>query len=345
MLITNVPQLYWRAFRFVPIILLLFLLLEIITRIAFFGWSALWHLWDYSNRSLVFSPIVKAVEDPSICWTLNANYNQYFRNTRFTTNEHGFRDRSFAIEKNVNVKRIAVLGRSTTMGAAVKDEAIYSRQLQSILDEQYPQQFEVLNFAVGAYRFPQMQNAYETFVAKFKPDAIIWPIYYDEIHKRVNTCPQLENIQPKWHELRGYFLSSFFYRAGQAWIRETFPWLVGKAWRKRGHPTPATQQTRAELLETFIQKRHQENIKVIVPVLFNINKIKQQSSEAQKQAIQNWIKPLTQKYAVQWVNTVPELIPHVSRADLTYLGDNHPNARVHRLYAESIARHVDWQNL
>ena len=42
-------------------------------------------------------------------------------------------------------------------------------------------------------------------------------------------------------------------------------------------------------------------------------------------------------------NAVPELIPRVRHADLTLLGASRPGARMHRLYAESIIHHIDWQ--
>ncbi len=343
--LSHTARFYWRAFWIIPVLLILFTSLEIIVRVIFFGSSALWHLTEYNNRSLVFTPLVEQIENPDICWKLGAHQASYFRNTRFNTNQYGFRDREFAVEKTPGIQRIAVLGRSTTMGSGVKNADIYSRQLQLLLDERYPQQFEVLNFAVGAYRFTQMQAAYEAFVARFKPDVIMWPIYYDELSTPAVGCPNLNSIQPRWDELRGYFTPLFLYGAGKAWIKEQMPWLMVSRWRSRGQAHSPPSDTKAHLLERFIQARTQEGIKMMVPVLFNINHIERQKSPLPAKYIQTWIQPFTKNPEVQWVNTVPDLIPLVTRQDLTYLGDNHPNTRVHRLYAESIARQIHWEAL
>lgn len=336
---------YWRAFRLIPVIILLIFGLEIITRVVFFGPSALWHLWDYNNRSLLFSAAVKPVEDKNICWELIPNYQGYFRNTRFTTNQYGFRELDFEVRKKSGITRIAVLGRSTSMGTGVEDDELYSRQLQKILNENYPQQFEVLNFAVGAYRFPQMQAAYEMYVKKFKPDIVIWPIYYGEINKSIRGCPSLASVQPEWNELRGYFLDSFLYRAGQAWLKKTFSWRTNDDWQTRGRPVTPPRKTRGALLSEFIRARHAENVQVIVVSLFNIMKIEEQTEQKSRQEIQDWLDSLQKNYPITWIDTVPELVPLVSEDDLTYLGDSHPNARVHRLYAESIFKQINWDKI
>lgn len=328
------------AARLGLLVILILLLMELAFRTYYFGTTALWQPWIYSNRGLIFSNLVQEVEQNDICYKLQANLNTYFRGKKFSTNQYGFRDlNNFSPQKPANSIRIAVLGRSVSMGSGVDDEQVYSQQLQQILREKLPNyNIEILNFSVGGYRYRQVASAYEHYVTKFAPDIILWPVYYGELQRFDPMCLGPQQVRPKWDNLRAYLMDFFVNRGLESLLEPLITANLAPDWHGRGRSVPvsAPLASYSEILTNFIANRRAEGITVILVALPLPPVTTLQVPVAQY--------PLAQAELTTWVgnnvyliDTGIQLATQITASDAIYLGDFHPNAAVHKLYAEHIA--------
>lgn len=99
----------------------------------------------------------------------------------FTTNEHGMRDRSYALDKPPGTYRIALLGPSHVMGNGVADGETF----ESIVEERLNRdrgsdgrRFEILNFGVDGYPLPAQLAILQDRVLRFAPDMIVMTNYH-----------------------------------------------------------------------------------------------------------------------------------------------------------------------
>lgn len=120
-----------------------------------------------------------------------------FSNDKF--NSQGERDIEHAFAKPRGVKRIAFLGDSATEGLQVPLEKTYARRLQSLLDEKYPGQFEVLNFACASYSTGQQLVKMRDTVAKYRPDLTVY------LYNRHDACDSVRDPSKKFVDPRPYF--------------------------------------------------------------------------------------------------------------------------------------------
>lgn len=355
-LIRNSSISSFRVFLQLGAVLLLLVLLELGTRLWFFGPDAISHFARYTPIILKDSPLVVPVKDPSINFRLKSHLQTYFQGASFSTNEFGVRGRPFSRDPSPGVTRIAVLGASITMGFGVSDDQTYPQRLQTLLDQAYPNRFEVLNFAVGGYDYEQALDFYESFVSKFHPDIVMCPIYYGDLDKPA----RIEKLSPNWkkrttwkdmidlkQQLRKY---SFFYWALRVINRQWFQ-DNGSDWVQKirntnsvgrgsvpastaGSDDHATNQlTNREVLEVFIQKRHSENIPVLLysvklPDEERLSALIQQQKELQEWSIH--------QPGCTLIDLHQDLDREVTPKDVIYPFHDHPSARVYTLYAQAL---------
>ncbi len=351
----------FRAHLVIVSILGIFFAGEIGVRLQNFGLSGITHWKRYDPSPLADTFIITPVENPSIKFRLKPSLNTYFRGAPFSTNGSGFRDRPFSISKTPGTKRVAVLGASMEMGTGVRDEEAYSRQLQKLLDVSHPHKFEILNFAVGSYNYEQLVYYYEEFVAPYEPDIIFIPVGLSQTDEwnLDQTAPEgtfLGNGLPKetsalvkikdlldlrkkiksfsfFYLLLNNFNSGFSQAYLSPWPRRT-PEISLKT---KTTPLEPNKKTYRTLLEDFIEKRHEESIRVILVSLKRPKEGALVNFLKDKENLESWIRKQKECY---FIDTHPELDDKIDLWDCIYLGDNHPNAKVHRLYAEVIYKHL-----
>ena len=136
---------------------------------ALFWARALLHPIAYSASDALEHGLLEPHADARIAWTLKPNLDTRFKGLPFSTNEAGFRTPAFNPIKKQDVIRIAVVGRSITMGSGVADHEVYTARLQEMLNKTSPGRYEVINFAVSGHELPQMSAVYERFVAALNP--------------------------------------------------------------------------------------------------------------------------------------------------------------------------------
>jgi hypothetical protein len=121
--------------------------------------------------------------DPHVGWTLARDFefewagrNPYC--VEFTvevkTNSHGFRDKTWTLQKPSSTIRIAVIGDSFVEAIQVPDDRTATRLLEQDLAARFPgRSFETMNFGVSNYSFGQFLIVYDTYVRQFKPDYVV----------------------------------------------------------------------------------------------------------------------------------------------------------------------------
>ena len=316
-----------------------FLAAEVATRVALFGTDTLVHPLRYSPRSNTLTNLVIPNADPALTYRLNPGIHSYFKGRPFSINANGFRGKALATAKPPGVFRIASLGASITMGAGVADAEVYSAQLGDLLDKQAPGRFEVINASVGGYSATQIFALYDQDVAKYKPDLILFPVFYSGYQALDDVVPAtyapLASWFPAWTDLRGYLLDSFFYQGMRESARTWLNPFLSPDWLVRGRPVDGKQETTSDALARFVEQRHAEGIPVCLLALHRINEESPPTDAVYRQRLEHWVRAHP---GTCLIDTIPGLRGKIAGSDRIYWGDNHPNARVHRLYAEEIAR-------
>jgi hypothetical protein len=317
---------------------------ELLIRLNVFGVEALKQPSKYKPR-LFLNADMTQVTEPQINHYLKPNLHIYFQGKKFTTNEYGFRERSFTITPQDSVFRIVSLGDSFTMGWGVGDGDSYSRQLQYLLNRNNENGYEVLNLGVSNYGSLNVIQAYNRFTHQLQPNLIL--VYID-----INTLDQEPLEQPirkTWSELslgmqiqKGtnikLFLEDnfFFYHTAEDIFNRLKIKFVPR-WSKRIERMAARRKppgvTSRSLLGDFITARTSEGIPV---VLLSLKKPYLRPSPNIIKNIQNvktWVEELPGCYFID-ANTA--LTNDITLKDAVYPGNGHPNKGAHKAYAEVI---------
>lgn len=91
----------------------------------------------------------------------------------FVTNAFGLRDYEYTLNKPDDVYRIALLGDSVSVGAAVAVDKTFENLLEQKLNKQLNHKIEILNFGVTNYNSRQENYLLHHKVLQFNPDLII----------------------------------------------------------------------------------------------------------------------------------------------------------------------------
>jgi lysophospholipase L1-like esterase len=142
-----------------PSNLLLSLISILLTLVAIEGGMRLHHAYRKARTSLAAS------DNPEIIFTRKPHARPDF-------NSMGFRDRARSVEKPAGIFRILVLGDSVTEGLGVDAADIYTRRLESLLNQRGTR-FEVVNLGVSQYSTTQEVAAFRESGVKMSPDLAI----------------------------------------------------------------------------------------------------------------------------------------------------------------------------
>lgn len=112
--------------------------------------------------------------DPPLLYSLKPGWNGQF-------NSHGFRDVERSKEKPDGVWRLAVVGDSVTMQQSLRQDKLYVRHLERLLQEAYPEAgVECPAFGVTGYCASQALALMRGTVVSFEPDAILWQFHLND---------------------------------------------------------------------------------------------------------------------------------------------------------------------
>ncbi len=172
----------------IPMMLVLLILLEIISRIFFPGKEAPKSIYDEENR------IVKYNRDYGTrgLWTAGKFSQQ---RGKWRINNEGWNSPvDYFSEKKAGVKRIAVIGDSYVEAWQVDAEKNYSSLLADSLGSKY----EVYNFGVSGSPLSQYLHVSRYVDKKFSPDIYIFNLIHNDFHESIaglSYIPQYMTIK------------------------------------------------------------------------------------------------------------------------------------------------------
>ena len=172
-------------------------------------------------------------------------------------------------------------------------------------------------------------------MAALEPDLLLVPMTPALSIGMVREYPQ-PWPQRVWGDLRPILAHSFVYEALRQSLGNWMRANLASDWRQRvrrsraGEPRSVSVKS---LLEHFVRRRQQEDVPVVVVML----KVNWALSEAHQRSIIQQSRQWLNAYSnAALIDTTTSLKGRVGESDYIYYGDDHPNPKVHDLYAQLI---------
>ncbi len=126
------------------------------------------------DKKVSLGHIIRLSSNNRIIFELKPNLSVFFEGANVTTNNEGFRDKNYTIEKENNIIRIVGIGDSVMFGFGVPDGKDYLSLLENKLNDKYSQKkFEIINTAVPGYNTVQEVETLKEKGLEYRPDIVI----------------------------------------------------------------------------------------------------------------------------------------------------------------------------
>ena len=313
------------------LIIFTFLLAEGVFRIKYFGVDAILNYKEYGPRpSSKFKMSIDS--EYGKAFMLVPNKISRIRGKIFSSNSQGFREAETEFEQTGRKYRIAIIGSSYSGGMGVLEHERYGNQLQILLDNNFPDQYQVLNFAIPGSPISEVISLYEARVKNLKPDLVIYPPRKLEVLKKYKSKQSKHNdLDIRKHFFSGSYIYAFLRYEFKSWHSK----YIHVNWKSRltGYSSNRSKdniQKNITYLEGFLERRVFENTSTILLSLPKTNQSEPFFDDMK-------FKELASKYPnIYYMELFSSLAGKINIHDNIYPGDNHPNAKVHKLYAEGI---------
>ena len=93
---------------------------------------------------------------------------------KWSINSFGFRGKGITKEKPDDIIRVITIGASETFGLYESENMEFPAQIQTILDENKPNRYQVLNAAHAGMSIPRIIEYYKSWLKQFNADIIIY---------------------------------------------------------------------------------------------------------------------------------------------------------------------------
>jgi lysophospholipase L1-like esterase len=183
------------------------------------------------------------------------------KTVRYTINSRGFRSGEFSPVKGKNVKRLIVIGGSSTMGVESPDDHTFPARLERRLRRRFPgRKYEVINAGFVGYFSNHLLSIVRGELLSYDPDVILmYASYNDTAHERHITQ---RPVRSGWSGVL-YAVHFQLYRRSLLYITAIEKFSL---WRT-GNPVPSLG------FDDRYRKRFRENIRDLIRVCRS-NKVK-----------------------------------------------------------------------
>jgi len=276
----------------------------------------------------------------------------------YRINQDGIRDRDYSRTKPAGTYRIAVLGDSNTFGLGVELEDTWPKQLEAELGKD-GSPIEVINFGVMGYNTTQEAERIQEKVLAYSPDLIL-------IGYSLNDIGVLSRERRVLSTYKGYdtflttgvgFLDGFLRRLkiyllikNRLYLKKTNADKAPPQYSKDGEKFLKFGYNRyffeaynekenwTVLNEAFAKIRDMTRPKI--PVMVVIHTELQDMDHYLFGDIHEIVKKLCADYGFLVFDPLDEMLTHSAR-DLRISASNiHPNPRGHKIFAQTVARHL-----
>lgn len=339
---------------------ILFLVIgELYFRVNYFGMDSIKYFRKYVPAG-IGSPLSTLEYDDNTYTGLKVNSRGIFKGEFFETNNLGFRDENRYIEKNSDTIRIVVCGTSISMGAGVAQGENYSAYLEEMLNHwKKSKKFEVINLAVGGYRMSDMVDVLLRYGVKFDTDIVLiedsgWDSNAlhpkkefkgskKQLFKMTLSRPFeklfffnairdeyiLPYIRPKISFLKSTIGGKIYNRLKK--VKNRLMGIEGESGEKL-KTDRKTDQTRYQMQRYYLEKIKNitQGKSVYIVSLRSMRHLQRDAKEKTE------MKTLCSEYGFKHIDTSKEDFGSNDREMIVYIGDRHPNAKAHKIYARAI---------
>ncbi len=311
--------------------MLILLGFEIFLRLYSFGAPAVLRYFAYDPSELYFSNLREFVpNNPILFWKLKSNVNTYYKGAKFSTNEDGFRSQyTLSDFYNIKKEKMAVFGRSITMGTGVEFEENWIE----IVAKNYPQK-AIYNFSISGYTFVQIEKLIYAILENHQFDTVIIPIFVAEWNVSIAKIPPFstENFFERHIKAEHFFQKFFLYH----FLKEKFQFYqstyLATDWMflnsnkidKKKYIHLASLLPR---VITFLNRRHVKTTFVFLP---RPDFTKHESDEMLKSEISKWLNGYS---GVNVIDASNLLVPFNKGI---FPGDLHPDKKIHHEIARQV---------
>ena len=316
-------------------IFILFIILEVVLRLNYFGVDSLLRFWHFSDRDFTYSSILKEHPNPRLLWVMRENETTYLKGKLFKTNILGARDSTFSLDRWNSSLRYVVLGRSISAGVGVSEEETWPKVFERNLKKL--KKAEVLNFSVPAYSYWQLAELYAEKIEKLQPQVVILPIYLGDFYSPVLEYPTripltfIERLQTLEGIVGMFFASSFLRDA----VRKIYSLIGNEDWKYHSYPI----KIRGKKLEKgamiyleLIKKLRAQGVRVILMEMpLKLSPTFLEIANNTRKKIVNFSN---ENDGIDFISAF-SVYDNFKLSELyVYPGENHPRAAVHQAIAD-----------
>ena len=314
---------------------------ELYFRVSYFGMDGIKYFNKYVPANLG-SPLSTLDYDDNVYTGLKINSRGIFKGGRFETNNLGFRDKNRYYKTYSDTIRIVVCGTSISMGSGVNQGENYSAYLEEMLnDGNRLKKFEVINLSIGGYRMSDMVDVLLKYGIKFNPDIVLIEDYgwnSNKLHPRKEYKGSKKQLFKM--ALKKPYDKLFFFNA----IRNEYllpnKRSINNVYRRLKNELIGNYRDaggKKESQETKMKRYYLGKLKSITKekkvYIISLREMRHLQRDAEEQVE---TRELCSEYGIAHIDTYKEYFGSNDREMIIYIGDRHPNAKAHRIYAHTI---------
>jgi lysophospholipase L1-like esterase len=267
--------------------------------------------------------------------TYDGNPDGYFdENNRlyYKLNNYGFRGDNYQMKKTPGTYRIMVLGDSFTLGDGVKLEDTFCLQLQKELRKINPK-VEVLNFGTSGWNTVDQISYFHQLGYKFDPDLVVIAyILNDAAHELWPIDAKREEFEEAFHRRimpGSHFLTTWTrYQFSKRYIQEVVQSIHThkREWRRSLRYLLRGKEITAQLGTDYLV--------VVIPYLYQLN------DDYPFEPVHRFVEQFCMENKISFLDLFESFKGH-NYIDLwAHPTDQHPNAKGHRIIAETLTKSI-----
>ncbi|HSV43949.1 MAG TPA: SGNH/GDSL hydrolase family protein [Candidatus Bathyarchaeia archaeon] len=310
------------------IVMISFLILEQSFRFYCFGFRSFSIPQMNSVHCLGGTNLVRASAYPEIIYELKPNLDAYHIMVPLKTNSQGLRDKEYTLDKPPHTFRVAVIGDSFTMPEGVALENAF----HTLLEDRYNREssgtlYEFINFGVAGYDPRQYLATLKHRALAYQPDFIL-----------ICLCGYLDNEflpEERFHQ-------TFVPKAPErSFLKSFIIEFIRKKIRQQQEAKAQVNDDRLQKLDPILAElgeiSRRQGIRICLVILRSYPYFPNGSDTGTKR--------LAARDGLFYVDTSPGFNDLNPKKYRIYPTNRHPNAKAHKIFAETIYQYLQEKRL